>query len=1228
MKEQMVWEILGIEPTDDTDLIRDAYRANLVNTNPEDDPEGFMQLKEAYDTALQLAEGKENDEQERPYSDIIARVDEIYKDIDKRMDVQCWKELFKNPIFMSLDDQDGIRREFLAYTMDHYKYSGEVLKIIDNTFTILQDEKDLTEVFPPDFISFLCNNIENDGDYVLSEKPVTGRANGVQAVNDIPVDFSGELQGKAEFEYDIDEYISTLNCVISNFRQIESSETSEEDKAAELVSLAEAITQLREYDFYHPYEEIAVIRYLYYTENYEECFKLLENRINATVMAGEKHSDYYYSHLIFMYLRFFVQDIHKDMNLTISPDVLEKCGAALSKTMDQIFVNETHPAQGLYYYLKGEKRRAAEYLSYAADYIQSATYTDISDQIDKERFEELPGMIEAEPDNLSYKISLAWIYTRQEKSEEALKVLENVSEEDKLDVDYNNIMGRLHMNNEEFSESIPYLLQWNKLLTEKYGYDKNPDKNNYPIEEVRQIERVPFSYYLLSASLLNAGDLEKAKECVLLALQGAPMRDYYHYTDLYNFLIHQQKAYEEGLEFWSREVDKDNPYIAICRGNRQFMAHMVNDARTVIDDYFYLRERDPMYSDSYVFAEDVYLDYSDTEGFEYALKYIENAGVQDVRLDFNMARYLRMTKKYKEALEVFESVEKAIQEGYEGIENPYRFYVSYGYCLMDYDRTDVSEDEHNKIVSKIKELVDTSKELYPDNTNVHWLGIDYCERYTSEAGSAYEEMLEKFPDDAGINYEYGRYLENEGDDEGAGAQFEIGLEKNPDHVNIRYELSDNYNDYKYKELELEEYNEKALEISDKILELKYDSRAAVHYALILMDGLKYEEAYKFCEKAVEDFSDAPYVHNAFGLSCMYLKKYEEAEKHFKDAIELFTGTTRFASYTNLVRLYEMQNKHDEAISMYLKYTEKYELDEVATNERLGDLYDNVFDYDTALSYHKRAFYKKLSKLTEKDFDDSIPLSMQAAVKAYPDIAPEKLGDAVCYLRQCANTLSYADRMDGIYEIEKDIIAYLDSVDIFRPVEEMTDEFREDITDAVWEAAYHFTFVRRDPEAAIKYFERYIAILMKKAGELKAYHDNIYEAYDLMGRCYLYLGNQEKASECADKSFENLEMAYNSVEQYLSYKRRIPLRACKLSGLYLYKGNREEMFRLLDMTDTCLRCTHCQHNECVDKIDRLALLADLDGDYEKAIEYYELGIKLGGNDIERTSGIRECRKKIQ
>ncbi len=46
------------------------------------------------------------------------------------------------------------------------------------------------------------------------------------------------------------------------------------------------------------------------------------------------------------------------------------------------------------------------------------------------------------------------------------------------------------------------------------------------------------------------------------------------------------------------------------------------------------------------------------------------------------------------------------------------------------------------------------------------------------------------------------------------------------------------------------------------------------------------------------------------------------------------------------------------------------------------------------------------------------------------------------------------------------------------------------------------------------------------------------------------------------------------------------------------------------------------------MERLGFIAEIDGDYEKAIEYYEDAIKFGAYDSERISGIRECRKKLE
>ena len=56
----MDWTVLGIEPTADKKAITKAYRTQLMHTNPEDKPEEFKVLREAYEQALSWVSRQED----------------------------------------------------------------------------------------------------------------------------------------------------------------------------------------------------------------------------------------------------------------------------------------------------------------------------------------------------------------------------------------------------------------------------------------------------------------------------------------------------------------------------------------------------------------------------------------------------------------------------------------------------------------------------------------------------------------------------------------------------------------------------------------------------------------------------------------------------------------------------------------------------------------------------------------------------------------------------------------------------------------------------------------------------------------------------------------------------------------------------------------------------------------------------------------------------------------
>ena len=67
METREVFAVLEIEPTRDKNAIRAAYRRLVVYVNPEDDPEGFKRLRQAYEEACRLADAPQEEAAEEAH---------------------------------------------------------------------------------------------------------------------------------------------------------------------------------------------------------------------------------------------------------------------------------------------------------------------------------------------------------------------------------------------------------------------------------------------------------------------------------------------------------------------------------------------------------------------------------------------------------------------------------------------------------------------------------------------------------------------------------------------------------------------------------------------------------------------------------------------------------------------------------------------------------------------------------------------------------------------------------------------------------------------------------------------------------------------------------------------------------------------------------------------------------------------------------------------------------
>lgn len=417
MDKQIVFHILEIEETKDEAVIAQAYRKKLRVTNPEDNQEGFKQLREAYEEALNLARTQEKsdkaaDDVPRTEVDIwIFKVEQLYEDLLKRRELRRWEELLEEPLCDGLDTALEVREKMLVFLMKNPNIPQEVWKAVDNKFEYVKNIENLSERFPKNFLNYVKYCVEKGTflDFAL---------------------FS-EREGILE-RGSADQYINEL---LAAKNLIERGEYDEAEKKLET---------LKAYGYFHPYEQVENIRLLLYRKKTDEACKDA-----GCLRDSYPENDY----ILFWYA-----------------NVIAACGRGHEAYELWLSIVERNPDH------YSAKMRIVEYLMETGDYyharegvldlleiangdeaLEGMLHKANQEMIQVYKEEMRTGAVDERFPKEKLIFNLGWCLLQEKRMQEAADLFDGYTPDDEWEYDYCYFYGRLLNQLERYEESLPVL---------------------------------------------------------------------------------------------------------------------------------------------------------------------------------------------------------------------------------------------------------------------------------------------------------------------------------------------------------------------------------------------------------------------------------------------------------------------------------------------------------------------------------------------------------------------------------------------------------------------------------------------------------------------------------------------------------------------------------------------------------------------------------------------------
>lgn len=686
-----IFQILGIDATKDERAIKNAYREKLAVTNPEDNPEGFKQLRAAYEAACRLAGQPEGEEAEKKRDETpsglwVERAAALYGNITSRQDVSQWKALFRDDCFLSLEEEENCREKLLVFLMNHFYLPTEVWKLLEEKLGITKGAAALRERFPANFVRFIVAKCERGED----------------------VEFD-QFEGAEDAPYDL--FLQYYD------RCWHSLQEGNPEQAAQYIRQADDLK------IYHPVMEICRANLYMQQEKVREAAALMEGLLEkhpGDAMICYNTAEMYWQNAD-------TEEAYRDRAAALYRKLKEEND---KHYMANIRLTEWYYDNGQY---KEAKQCAEKVLSVGGDDAFLTLLRKVNAEIEKElekAYKEKHGWEEA--------LELGWCYLQDGKTSKGIRIVERLEEQlpPEKDAEWKGLMTKLYVEAAEYGNAVDKSRLWQEALEKKLLSEEGEEREK-DLDRIRQAHLIRMQcFHVLGYK--DKSNWEKALQESEGILDGS-VNDIGVLLNR-SYIYIEKKEYEKCLEIVDELVNERQVFDAYVNSLEAYRRQL--DAAGVVRTATQCIQHFPKYDKAYEYVAKVYLDLQRPDDLQKVLEDAKKNGVKSVILDaywYQSTHKPMDVKRLNRELKSFrENFRKPLEEGkpvyYEqGLPILLNYVYQYPDSYMLVELAIFHRDGHH--YEEAKECFEKAISLNPSNPYA-FNGLSFTHKFMGEYESA------------------------------------------------------------------------------------------------------------------------------------------------------------------------------------------------------------------------------------------------------------------------------------------------------------------------------------------------------------------------------------------------------------------------------------------------------------------------------------------------------------